>query len=540
MATHNSCHEAQMLIDKKIADLTARTQDSIRLLKTRRNELASVCKLPDEILQCIFLILRDSTDLHPKNWHHVTDVCRHWRHVAIGSPSLWTRLRDFPPALTRLMLERSQNAPLDVRLTFRCSITTLAAILHEVERIRTLDFDGMHNVLDTVYDILAGLGRDWEASLLQSLTIHTAGYNTVAAPASVKILADVFHPTRRLRRLSLINAYYDGSMFPLPSVTHLCLYGRPLGDVSGAQFTETLHQMQNLQALEISLKDTNIRQFLPTPRPRPIHFPCLRRLEISDGDQDLLEPFLSLVTHPRLHQLQIIPSSLVTNVVTFIKLILSSIGKANFGLLEFLTIKDQDVTLSTSPEVDIFYYDELSSFITTWISTSAHDDDCGTTFRLVADVMSCLSPVDLPDRIRLRYISMDSSDAPIAEFTRLFASLPHLETIKVYHKTALVLFKAMNITSTSDSAIPTTPIPFPKLQTIIWHNHDHTEDDWHSHIETDTPLVSSTTFSDLYSGLLSRRAHGVPIIKLELGIDEVFDDIQSSLLKGIGIEVVIK
>lgn len=94
MAAHNSNHEAQQLLDEEIADLTARMQQAIRMLKARRNELAPVSKLPDEVLQHIFLIFRDSTDLDPKNWQQGTQICQYWRHVAVELPLLWTLLYD--------------------------------------------------------------------------------------------------------------------------------------------------------------------------------------------------------------------------------------------------------------------------------------------------------------------------------------------------------------------------------------------------------------------------------------------------------------
>lgn len=214
MDNHNSSCEAQLLIDNEIAALTARMQESISLLKTRRNELAPVSKLPDEILLQIFVVLRDSTDLRPANWLRVMHVCQYWRHIAVGSPPLWTRLHDPPPGLTRLQLECSQNAPLDVVLTrtwFKNAAPTgiFATILHEIERIRTLNFARMPpSFLDTVHDILTSLGQDWEASSLESLTIGT---NVIAGarPASIRSVTDVFHPTCLLRRLTLSSGYYS-------------------------------------------------------------------------------------------------------------------------------------------------------------------------------------------------------------------------------------------------------------------------------------------------------------------------------------------
>ncbi|KAF5325124.1 hypothetical protein D9619_010037 [Psilocybe cf. subviscida] len=537
MATHDSYHDAQLLIDEKIADLTAHTQQAIRLLKTHRNELAPVSKLPNEILQHIFLVWRDLAYFDPKDWYQVTHIYRHWRCVAVGSPLLWTRLYATPPALTQLMLERSQSAPLEVELKMdsksKHAISALPIILRELKRIRTLTLSWMPvSILDTINDILAGLGRDWEASLLESLCIHT-DFKSGPRPTSVKILTDVIRPTRLLRNLSLTNGYYNWDTLPLPSLTHLNLHAEPLGEVSGAQFMETLRHMQNLEDLKLRWESFNIGQFPPIPRPQPIHLPSLRKLDIWDGNEAHLQSFLSLVTHPKLHQLNVNPCSYtVIDIVTFTKSVLRSIGKANFEPLEYLRIELGWITISRPPKASI-YTDNDESSADFFLHAEGEQNDIlngGTPFEYIVDFMPCLTSLDYMDRIPLRRICLDSTDAPIGEFTRLFASLPHLETIEVHHKLALVLFKALNITSTADGAIPATSIPFPNLRTIIWHHHPY---------KAAAPLLSSTTFSDLYSGLLSRHVGGVPITRLELGICEVFDDIQNSQLKEIGVEVVI-
>lgn len=194
-----SFYAAQLSVDEGIANLSTHMEHSLLLSKTRQNELAPVSKLPDEILQQIFLVLRDSSDLDFKKWYQVTHICRYWRNVTLGSPSLWTRLTTSPPALIQMMLERSQKAPLQVELrslTHKHSVTTLTTILHEIERVRILNFLMMpHDILDTVYEILADLGRDWEASSLEQLTIHIY-YSPGPRPASIRVLTDVLRPTQ--------------------------------------------------------------------------------------------------------------------------------------------------------------------------------------------------------------------------------------------------------------------------------------------------------------------------------------------------------
>ncbi|KAF5325423.1 hypothetical protein D9619_010021 [Psilocybe cf. subviscida] len=538
MATHNSYHEAQLLVDEEIACLTAGMQPAIMLPKTRRNfELASVSKLPDEILLRIFLILRDSSGRHLRDWHQVTHTCRYWRGVAIGSPLLWTHLfEDTSPAFIQLMLERSRSAPLEVELLkSEHSTRALTIILQEIERIRTLNLYFMPcDLLDTVYDIVASFGRDWEASLLGSLMV---GISSGPRPASVKTITDVFRPTRLLRRLTLSGGYYHWDMFPLPNLTCLCLEGESLGEVSGAQFMETLRQMQNLEVLKMHWDGMHISQFPPIPRPQPVHLPCLQKLEIRDGHQVHLESFLSLLRHPKLHQLEVNPFPVI-DVAAFTKTVYSLIGKGNFGPLEFLRIQQQYTNITALPDtiIDDRDDDQPLSFINIYINALYIGDldvNDGTRFEFVVDILSCIPLLDFPYKLSLRHISLDSTVAPIGGFSRLFTSIPHLETIELRDETALALFKALEIAPVADRAIPSTPIPFPKLQSITWNGGCY-------YGEEPVPILSAAVFNVLYSGLLSRHRHGVPITKLQLVQCERLDNAQAHLLNEIGVKIIVR
>lgn len=107
------------------------------------------------------------------------------------------------------MLDRSQNAPLDVALSgdeFRGAVSTrtLTIIFREIKRIRSFNVDFMPpNFLDTVHDILASFGRDWEATLLESLSIKTMS-SSGPRPVSIKMITDVFRPTHLLHGLTQI------------------------------------------------------------------------------------------------------------------------------------------------------------------------------------------------------------------------------------------------------------------------------------------------------------------------------------------------
>ncbi|KAF5325239.1 hypothetical protein D9619_009866 [Psilocybe cf. subviscida] len=426
------------------------------------------------------------------------------------------------------MLERSQTAPLDVHFTsldFKHSTKTLTTIFHEIERVRTLTFIlRERHFLDMVHDAFASLGRDWEAYLLESLTI---GMNTVSRPAiDAKLAMDLFRPTRLLRRLTLLGGYYDWNMLPLPNLTHLELYGQSLGGVSPVHFIETLRQMQHLEVLGIGWKNVCLHHFPPIPRPQPIHLPSLQRLNISDGYSVHVESFLVLVTHPKLHQLSMSISTPVTEVLALAQAVLSSVGQGDFSPFESLKMYfNGNITITIFAKPWSSYDD--GSLIHMFIPIDeegfdVHDDRTNFGF-LVDIIMSCLTPLVCPDKIPLRHLHLGGWDLPIDEFTRLFASLPHLETIELDEKLALILFKVLNIASASDSSI----IPFPKLRSIIWNG------EW-QHIR-EVPVLSPSVFDDLYSGLLSRHAHGTGITELRLVGCEHLNEIQVRQLEEIGI-----
>ncbi|KAI0300147.1 hypothetical protein B0F90DRAFT_1619426, partial [Multifurca ochricompacta] len=97
-------------------------------MRTRRNHLSLIGRLPSEILSFIFSfhavnqpVARDpiynSDDPFPPSltqvelgWITVTHVCRHWRQVAISNPNLWcTIVFDLGAKWAEEMLARSKS-----------------------------------------------------------------------------------------------------------------------------------------------------------------------------------------------------------------------------------------------------------------------------------------------------------------------------------------------------------------------------------------------------------------------------------------------
>ncbi|TRM59566.1 hypothetical protein BD626DRAFT_462222 [Schizophyllum amplum] len=94
-------------------------------LKYARNLHVAVNRLPSEILERIFLLVRPHyDDFVPRwpdrkslQWTAIEGVCTRWRNIARNLPSLWTIIdlcRDDPAHVGRAFLARSVDAPLTV------------------------------------------------------------------------------------------------------------------------------------------------------------------------------------------------------------------------------------------------------------------------------------------------------------------------------------------------------------------------------------------------------------------------------------------
>src|SRR5262245_18586388 len=106
---------ARAEIDREIIQVN----EQARMLKSRRNMLAPISRLPLELLCQIFKVscvassagLNDFTSGGNIPCLALTQVCGHFRSAAIGCPRLWTDLIFSHPSWTEEMLRRSKAAP---------------------------------------------------------------------------------------------------------------------------------------------------------------------------------------------------------------------------------------------------------------------------------------------------------------------------------------------------------------------------------------------------------------------------------------------
>jgi hypothetical protein len=143
---------------ESLLDEVARIQDRIRDLRTRRNSLMPIYRLPPELLIRIFYFYQDSDIIQEKeiifslparcfpavNWVRVTFVCRHFRDTALKERGLWSSIDlGWPIELIHACVERSEENYLNLSAARRAKLVS-----QYVSKARALQLLG-YSVSDT-------------------------------------------------------------------------------------------------------------------------------------------------------------------------------------------------------------------------------------------------------------------------------------------------------------------------------------------------------------------------------------------------------
>lgn len=143
-----------------------------RLAAMHINELAPInAQLPAEILAEVFIhcVPQSCRDLNSDlSWIRVSQVCRHWREVALGCPELWANIIYSRPRWPQIMLERAKMAPLVIRAIHsrKMDIVMTPILLGNIYRLRVLDISAPDYVLEKLFGELVV-----EAPLLEFLSL---------------------------------------------------------------------------------------------------------------------------------------------------------------------------------------------------------------------------------------------------------------------------------------------------------------------------------------------------------------------------------
>ncbi|KAI0637351.1 hypothetical protein C8Q77DRAFT_1097155 [Trametes polyzona] len=130
-------------VQRQVVERRTRVRDimaDIARLQSAHNSVVSINRLPADLLTTIFTFVLTASEGNA-SLIRISHVCAHWRGVALGAASLWTRIALNHPDGIETFLLRSKTLPVHLSLTtFRTPVkTSLKLITSHIDRIRCLN-----------------------------------------------------------------------------------------------------------------------------------------------------------------------------------------------------------------------------------------------------------------------------------------------------------------------------------------------------------------------------------------------------------------
>ena len=270
---------ARSVIDRDIA----RLEESIRALKSRRNELSPISHLPPEILCTIFSFISQDNN-NPRSWINFSRVSRHWRLLALNAPDLWTNIPLYNSRWAQEMLTRSKMAKLTIQadFTYRSSklkvLETIKSCLSHMGRLGEINiFGASGSVLESIFQNIPT-----SAPQLHTLLIRSTQPN-YSSDKAFTIHQDFLCDTERLKCVDLANCRISWDSQLLTGLTRLTLL-HSLKDKANSSIIPFLHALQRMPALtNLDLEDSIPHDSGVLSTYPAVDLPCLRVLRISAG-----------------------------------------------------------------------------------------------------------------------------------------------------------------------------------------------------------------------------------------------------------------
>jgi len=258
----------------------------IQSMNVHKSLVSALWRLPTEVLSQIFVHCLPATDyLWARTGQApllLTRICRRWREVAVGTASLWCRLRvPFHYKDWRrkafcydLWLKRSRGYPLSLKvMCFESDTTSLRSLLQPyVNHIRSLDITLSNTNPELVLKDLPAL---------RELTVQWTSHHNISAVAQT-----ISRPPITLRSLKVIGTSFvleDLSPF-IPLWAHLTNVGIAVDHPN--TFLRLLHLCPNLSSLMfgIALDHTQALEPLTHTKLQSLRIAYTRRLTNSLPD----------------------------------------------------------------------------------------------------------------------------------------------------------------------------------------------------------------------------------------------------------------
>ncbi|EDR14005.1 uncharacterized protein LACBIDRAFT_305345 [Laccaria bicolor S238N-H82] len=289
-------HEIQNTIDVtrlRIDQDIEKLEGAIRALKSRRNSLAAISRLPPEILSKIFVYCAATYELPQLtlDWAKITHVSRHWRNVAIGCPHLWTTPVFARPRWVEEMLKRSKMALLfiDARFTYMAApkYEAIQLAMNHISRTRELKLDSSCAWFGK--KLFSSVPR--AAPMLQTLVLSTSTmYSAEPFLDNYSIPPELFSDdSSQLRCLELTHCDIDWTSHLLRGLTHLKIHNTAPGTrPSTLLFLDVLEQLPTLTVLDLkdALPHVSADGSSTVSYKRKIELRSLTNLHLSGSNYD--------------------------------------------------------------------------------------------------------------------------------------------------------------------------------------------------------------------------------------------------------------
>ncbi|EDR14561.1 uncharacterized protein LACBIDRAFT_305271 [Laccaria bicolor S238N-H82] len=283
--------EIQNTVDvalRRIDEDIEKMEGAIRELKSRRNSLAAISRLPPEMLSKIFVCCAATHEPQQLNmdWVKVTHVSRHWRTVAIGCPQLWSTLVFARPKWVEEMLKRSKMAPLviDARFGYMGPKSTEAVRLamNHISRVRELNIVSPGAWFGKLFSSVPKAAPILQILVLSTSTKHSFHDNYSIPP---ELFSD---DSSQLRRLELIHCNIDWTSHLLRGLTHLKIHDTAIGTrPSTPLFLDVLEQLPTLTVLDLKDALPHVADGSSTVSyKRKVELRSLTNLYLSGSDYD--------------------------------------------------------------------------------------------------------------------------------------------------------------------------------------------------------------------------------------------------------------
>lgn len=442
----------------------------IRDLKTRRNGLTWICRLPPEILSHIFSFLPNSqqgNSMHYLKWVQLSHVCQHWRAVALGCPALWTHLTFsvFQKAdCVSEMLARSKSTELsiDANLSYHTKpIDPIENALGHLDRVKYINIAAMPATLTKLFGTLESAAPKLRALTMQS-SISSHLYSSSFSSGFRLPVTFLRGGTPKLTKLELLNCpilWNEGipEMFK-SNLTVLKLHGVRYTNPHGTMihFPPTLEQLLDILGYMPSIQSLDLEDTLPTAcgnteglrfHDRIVALPELKRLRLKSSTLDCAD-FLGTLVIPStcLMSITCAPSKYVRKEIDAFMHALTKARRVSKTELRALSISySQHYSIrfqfsDTSPvNPEVWTYHETPADFTNDLTFQANEYQVESATRALLNSVCGGLHLDELEFLRVYQISAVAKQ----EWEQHFGKLEKLKRIRVAGTSAPGLLQAM-------------------------------------------------------------------------------------------------